>query len=178
MDTWNRLTELRGKWVGGPEEISQRTQKYTCIAYGHGQQCGEGWGRWGLGGGGQRQENGDIYHSVNRRNLIILQTASLLACWQSLLVLNSNGRAKARVARAWGGQRLGDQHLDGQRLESEFFVLRNVKVDIHGAILKQHKSSHFRETALHILLLEPLHCQAGPDLWTVPNLHCLTNNCL
>ena len=44
MDTWNRLTDLRG--AGDPEaleEISQRTGMCICKAYGHIQQCSKAW---------------------------------------------------------------------------------------------------------------------------------------
>ena len=44
MNTWNRLTDLRGD-AGGLEEISQRTYMNICIVHGHRQQYGEGgWG--------------------------------------------------------------------------------------------------------------------------------------
>ena len=49
MDTWNRLTDLRGEGMGGLEEINQKTYMHTCKAHGHRQQCGEDQGGWGGG---------------------------------------------------------------------------------------------------------------------------------
>ena len=71
------------------------------------------------------------------------RSASLLACRQSLLVLSSNGRAKARVARAWVAS---TQMARGQvprypspmwqerstSQESKSFVLRTYIVDGMG----------------------------------------------
>ena len=62
MDTWNRLTDLRGECGGSRDgiEICQRTHIHTYIAYGHRQQVvkarvgGRSWveegkcgGKWG-----------------------------------------------------------------------------------------------------------------------------------
>ena len=56
MDTWNKLTDLRGKGGDGLEEICRRTYMHVCIAHGCRQQCGEGRGG-GMGGGGQKGYN-------------------------------------------------------------------------------------------------------------------------
>lgn len=46
VDTSNTMTDLRGKGMGGLEEISQSTYMHTCIAYVHRKQCDEGGGVW------------------------------------------------------------------------------------------------------------------------------------
>ena len=70
MDTWSRLTALRWEGVGRLEEISQRTYIYTCIAHGHRQQHGDGWGqRVGAGWrGAEGRTMGNIFIGVNNKN--------------------------------------------------------------------------------------------------------------
>ena len=69
---------------------------------------------------------------VNGRNLVLLanavknyRAARLLACRQSVLLLSSNGRAKARVERAWWPEAYWPRapHVAKGPRESESFVL-------------------------------------------------------
>ena len=72
MDTWNRMTAVRGVGETGGKKVEAVAKEHTCITkrprqqYGDGQWEGEG---RGMGEGVQRgRGNGDTCHSVNNKN--------------------------------------------------------------------------------------------------------------
>ena len=70
IETWNRLTAVRGEGEGGTGwKMKGLAKEHICMTHGHGQPCGDCLREWegGLGGGGQRGGNWDNCNGINSK---------------------------------------------------------------------------------------------------------------
>ena len=69
-DTWNGLTDIRGKGVGGDwKRLAKKTYMCICTAQGHRQRCGAGWKvvHVGWAEGGKGESGGQIHTQTAAR---------------------------------------------------------------------------------------------------------------
>ena len=77
MNTWNRLTELRGMGGRGLEKTSQRTYMHIYLAPGHRQPCVEDWVGSSVRGWVDGGKVGNHYNRVNNKYFKINISVSL-----------------------------------------------------------------------------------------------------